>query len=336
MFKSPLITTVDTHTQGEPTRVVTGGVGHIPGADMPSKKKWFARHKDHIRRFLLWEPRGHQDMFGAIVTDPATPGAEVGLLFMDGGGYLDMCGHGCMGSVVALIETGVVPIPDQEESIRSIILDTPSGQIQVKAHFSQGQCAQVSLLMPPAFWHSTTTVQLGENSIPVDIAYGGNFFGLVDVESSNVHLDGRNVDELKKVALALRQELNRRLTLVHPVSGDKAEVALIELYQEGQPTKNVVIFGSGQVDRSPCGTGTCAKMAMLHKYGKLECGHTYIQQGILGTQFTGCIIQNTTYGSWPAVIPEVSGKAFVTGFHHFVAQPQDPFEFGFQLCQRPR
>ena len=312
--------------------MVTGGLGPVPGSDMPSKKKWFAQHKDHIRRFLLWEPRGHQDMFGAIVTEPTSPEADVGLLFMDSGGYLDMCGHGCMGSVVALIETGVIPIAEQEaQTVRSITLDTPSGKVEARAAMIDGRCEQVTIVMPPAFWHSAASMPLGERSIPVDIVYGGNFFGLVEARSLGIRLGESNLDELKKVALVLRRELNRRLRITHPLTGDKAEVALIEFYEQGQPAKNTVIFGSGQVDRSPCGTGTCAKMALLHKRGKLGCGQDYIQEGVLGTQFTGRIVRETTWVASPAILSEVTGQAFVTGFHQFIAQPQDPFEFGFQL-----
>lgn len=332
MFKSPFITTVDTHTQGEPTRVVTGGVGPIPGSDMSAKKKWFAENRDHIRRFLLWEPRGHQDMFGVIVTEPTSPEAEAGLLFMDSGGYLDMCGHGCMGALVALIETGGIPIDDwDKDSIRSITVDTPSGQIQVEAAIAHGCCEQVTLLMPVSFWHSKVSISLEGRTVPVNIVYAGNFFGLVDAREAELPLDQSKVEDLKKAALTLREEINRRFQFAYPVTGDKAEVALIEFYEQGQPARNVVIFGSGQVDRSPCGTGTCAKMAFLHKHGKLGPDQDYIHQGILGTQFTGRIVREATCGNWPGILPKVSGKAFVTGFHSFLAQPRDPFEFGFQL-----
>ncbi|MFO7875850.1 MAG: proline racemase family protein [Desulfovermiculus sp.] len=332
MFTSLLITTVDTHTQGEPTRVVTSGIGPIPGSSMYARKKWLARNKDHIRRFLLWEPRGHQDMFGAIVTDPISPEADIGLLFMDSGGYLDMCGHGCMGSIAALIGTGAIPVDAQaDKSEKHITVDTPSGLIKARALISRGLLEQVRVYPQPAFWHSAVDTSLAGHTIPVDIAYGGNFFGLVDAKQAGLRLEMDNLVQLKKAALALRHELNQHTRLMHPISNDPSQVALIEFYEEGQPAKNVVIFGSGQVDRSPCGTGTCAKMALLHKKGQLECGQSYIQQGILGTQFTGSIVQETTFGAMPAIMPEVTGKAFITGFHHFVAQPEDPFEFGFQL-----
>ena len=274
-------------------------------------------------------------MFGAIVTQPTSPEADIGLLFMDGGGYLDMCGHGCMGAVVALIETGAIGAHEQDKETRqSITVDTPSGMVEVEAEMINGRCEQVSIGMPTAFWHSAQTVYLNGMPVPVDIAYGGNFFGLVDAGAVGLHINTMNLDRLKKMALDLRDELNTGVKVVHPLSGEMAAVALIEFYEEGQPAKNTVIFGAGQVDRSPCGTGTCAKMAMLYNYGKLDCGQEYVQQGVLGTQFTGKILRETAYGSMPAVMPQVTGKAFVTGFHHFVAQPHDPFPIGFQLATK--
>jgi proline racemase/trans-L-3-hydroxyproline dehydratase len=189
----------------------------------------------------------------------------------------------------------------------------------------------VSIYPQPAFWHSAVEASLAGQTIPVDIAYGGNFFGLVDAKQAGLRLEADNLGQLKKAALALRQKINQHTRLVHPFSNEPSQVALIEFYEEGQPAKNVVIFGSGQVDRSPCGTGTCAKMALLYQKGELGCGQSYIQRGILGTEFTGSIVQETTCGSMPAIMPEVTGKAFITGFHHFVAQPEDPFEFGFQV-----
>lgn len=312
--------------------MVTGGLGPLPGSTMTCKKQWIAQNKDHIRKFLLWEPRGHQDMFGAIVTDSTSADADIGLVFMDSGGYLDMCGHGCMGSVAVLIETGIIPIDDHNEHPeRHITVDTPSGLVQVKALISQNSCEQVTLRTQPAFWHSELEIPLEGKNVPVDIVYGGNFFGMVDSKSAGLRLDVDHLGRLKKVAHALREKLNQCVQLVHPLTWDPAQVELIEFYRESNPAKNVVLFGSSQVDRSPCGTGTCAKMALLHKYGKLCCGQSYIQQGILGTEFTGSIVQETTFDSMPAIVPEVTGRAFITGFHHFVAQPDDPFEFGFQL-----
>ncbi|MFW6054969.1 MAG: proline racemase family protein [Thermodesulfobacteriota bacterium] len=329
---SNCITTIDTHTMGEPTRVVTAGIGPVPGRDMAAKKKWFLEHKDHIRRLLLWEPRGHRDMFGAVLTEPTRAEADIGVLFMDSGGCLDMCGHGSMGAVAALLEAGIIPRPEAPEPVdRNIVLDTPAGLIPARARIQQGRCRRVTIRNQPAFWYDSVQIPLHGRELPVDIVYGGNFFGLVDIESLGLDLESADLNRLTALALELRGRLNRELRIIHPASGKRGEVALIEFYQAGRPPKNVVIFGSGQVDRSPCGTGTCAKMALLHKKGRLAPGRDYIQQGILGTRFSGSIVREIQVASRPAIIPEISGQAFITGYHRFVIDPDDPFQSGFLL-----
>lgn len=335
MHLSNWITTIDTHTLGEPTRVVTAGLGPVPGPDMVSKKSWFLENRDHIRRALLWEPRGHQDMFGAVVTEPTIPEADIGVFFMDGGGYLDMCGHGSIGTVTALLETGIIPGGDLAGPFeKSLCLDTPAGLIESRAQIHNGRCRGVTIRNQPAFWHSTARVLHQGKELSVDVVYGGNFFGLVDAADLDLELTPKNLPTLTNTALCLRDRLNSSLRLYHPGTGARSQVCLIEFYAEQQPPKNVVIFGSGQIDRSPCGTGTCAKMALLHKRGELLPGQDYTQQGILGTKFQGTIVAETGLNSRKAIVPEISGQACITGFHQFVIDPEDPFRHGFQL-QRP-
>ena len=332
MHFTSLITTIDTHTMGEPTRVVTAGLGPIPGRDMVSKKNWFLENTDHIRRALIWEPRGHQDMFGAVITEPSSPDADIGVFFMDSGGYLDMCGHGSIGVVTAVLESGIIALsnpPDTKE--KNITLDTPAGLIEARAHLRDGRCEWVSIRNQPAFWHSQVRLPISGTELSVDVVYGGNFFGLVNAADLGMELEPENLPALTSMALMLRTTLNSRLQLRHPLTGDKAEVALIEFYAEQQPPKNVVIFGSGQIDRSPCGTGTCAKMALLHKNEKLLAGQRYTQQSILKTEFYGTIVETTQVDSRPAIVPEITGQAFITGFHQFVIDPEDPFSHGFEL-----
>lgn len=326
------ITSIDTHTMGEPTRVVSAGLGPIPGRDMAAKKNWFMENKDPVRRTLLWEPRGHRDMFGAILTEPTTPGADIGVLFMDGGGYLDMCGHGSIGVVTAVLESGIIALPDAPDPFETkIAFDTPAGLIEAKTQIRDGRCQWVTIRNQPAFWHSDMRVPVQGREVSVDVVYGGNYFGLVNAADLGLDLVPENLPALTGTALALRETLNSRLRLKHPGTMAESEVALIEFYAEQDPPKNVVIFGSGQIDRSPCGTGTCAKMALLHHKGKLPPGRPYTQQSILETEFYGTIVETTQVDSRPAIVPEITGQAFITGFHQFVIDPEDPFPHGFQL-----
>lgn len=327
-----MISTVDTHTQGEPTRIILSGTGFIPGSSMLEKKQWMSDHRDSLRQMLMHEPRGHQDMFGAVITEPCHPEAQAGVVFMDGEGYLDMCGHGSMGVVTALLETGMVTVNQGQQEV-SIQLDTPAGMIHGKAALNeQGQVLHVTIRNQPAYWVTKIHVDvppLGE--IPVNIAYGGNYFALVDVEHLNLTVEPRHLDELKKLGIAIREAVNQEVHITHPATGLAATVALTEIYQNTNPARNVVIFGVGQIDRSPCGTGTSAKMAFLHHSEKLAVGETYPYQSVFGTEFLGKIIQETQIGDTRGVIPEITGNAYVTGFHQFIADPNDPYQYGFNV-----
>lgn len=327
-----MITTVDTHTQGEPTRIVTAGMGPIPGSDMMKKKQWVAMHRDHLRKMLMWEPRGHQDMFGALITEPCNPEAHAGVIFMDSGGYLDMCGHGSMGVITALLETGMVAVePDSKEA--SVLLDTPAGLIHGKAALDdQGRVRRVTIQNQPAFWVTEIHVDVDPfKNIPVNIAYGGNYFALVNVADFNLTVTLQHMEELKKLGMAVRAEVNRKCHITHPATGLPGTVALTEIYENTEPARNVVIFGTGQIDRSPCGTGTSAKMAFLHFKGRLAEGEAYPYRSIFGTEFIGKIIRETRIGKTTGVVPEITGNAYITGFHQFIADPDDTYKYGFKM-----
>lgn len=325
------ITTVDTHTMGEPTRVVTSGIAHIPGKQMVDKKNWLAENKDHIRQMLMLEPRGHQDMFGAILTEPVTKEARAGVIFMDSGGYLDMCGHGSMGAVVVLLETGMLSLaPDGQNRTQTLALDTPAGLIHARAVMANGRVSQVTIQNRASFFCESMEIQLDSGGpVPVDIAYGGNYFALVNADHLNLPVIPAHIDALKKVGLAIRTAVNQQFSFSHPVSGLPATVALTEIYENTDPPRNIVVFGTGQVDRSPCGTGTSAKMAFLHHKGRLKPGESYAYQSVFGTQFTGKIVEQTMVGNLTAIVPEITGNAWITGFHQFVVDETDPYKYGF-------
>ncbi len=327
------ITTVDTHTMGEPTRVVTAGIAHIPGKQMADKKNWLSEHLDPIRRMLMLEPRGHQDMFGAILTEPVTDGADAGVIFMDSGGYLDMCGHGSMGAVVVLLETGMLSRESHEtDHIRTLALDTPAGLIHARAVMENSRVHQVTIQNRESFFCESMDIHLDTiGRVPVDIAYGGNYFALVNADHLNLAVTPVHIDDLKKQGLAIRTAVNQQFSFSHPGSGVPATVALTEIYENTDPPRNIVVFGNGQVDRSPCGTGTCAKMAFLHHKGRLKPGAPYAYQSVFGTEFIGEIVEETAIGDRPAIVPEITGKAWITGFHQFVVDDTDPYGYGFTL-----
>jgi len=329
---SRMITTVDSHTAGEPTRIVTGGIPHIPGETMGAKKKWLQENLDYLRKTLMWEPRGHQDMFGAVLTAPASADADIGVIFMDSGGYLDMCGHGSIGTVTALVDTGMVTIPQQANNESYLVLDTPAGKVKAKIQTENSKVKAVTIRNVPAFLYKTVLLKVsGIGEITVHISYGGNFFALVKASDLQIPLLPENIKHLQNRGVEIRDAINRQHVIIHPATGKKAEVDLVEIYEDGVPPKNVVVFGAGQVDRSPCGTGTCAKMAMLHEKGRLELHQPYVYSSLFGTTFTGRLVEESTAGELRAVIPEIEGRAFITGIHQFVIDREDPLGHGFSF-----
>ncbi|MCA1786427.1 MAG: proline racemase family protein [Desulfobacteraceae bacterium] len=329
------ITTVDTHTMGEPTRVVTSGIAHIPGKKMLDKKNWLSANLDHIRRMLMLEPRGHQDMFGAILTEPVSDTAHAGVIFMDSGGYLDMCGHGSMGAVTVLLETGMLHLNEADQNgVQTLFLDTPAGLIHARAVMEDGRVSQVTIQNRASFFCESITISLAPiGSILVDIAYGGNYFALVDAALLGLSVTPDNLDALKTLGLAIRKAVNEQFSTAHPGTGIPGKVALTEIYEHTTPPRNIVVFGSGQIDRSPCGTGTSAKMAFLHHKGLLKPGEPYVYRSVFGTEFTGKIIEQTRLGDIPAIVPEITGSAFITGFHQFVVDDTDPYKYGFNIYE---
>jgi proline racemase/trans-L-3-hydroxyproline dehydratase len=326
---SNMITTVDSHTEGEPTRVVTGGVPHVPGKTMSEKKEWLKNNLDHLRRMLMWEPRGHRDMFGSIITSPVSSRAHVGVIFMDSEGYLDMCGHGSMGTVKVLLETGMIPM-ELRDGLCGVVLDTPAGEVEAGAVIKDQKVERVTIRNVPSFWYDRLSIPLPDmGEITVNIAYGGNYFALVHARELNIDLEPEAMDRIKATALLIRDKVNKAITIEHPLTGKKGRVDLVEIYSEEPEPRNVVVFGSGQVDRSPCGTGTCAKMALLYEQNRLAPGELYPYKSLFGTRFHGRIVGETLVGNQRAIIPEITGKAYITGIHQFIADRKDPFKDGF-------
>lgn len=326
--------TVDTHTMGEPTRIIIEGLPFIPGNNMMDKKNYLVKHFDYIRTMAMHEPRGHKDMFGAVLMKPTKKEADIGVIFMDSGGYLNMCGHGSIGVSTILVNEGYVKV---EEPVTTITLDTPAGLVKAKVEVENKKAIGVSIENVPAFLYKenikVNLPKLGE--IPVDISFGGSFFALVDSKDLNLKVSLKNIEKLTELALIIREEINKKVKISHPNNPDINKVDLVEIYDEPSNNKanlkNVVIFGNGQFDRSPCGTGTSAKMAYLYRKGKLQRNEIFVYESITGTMFKGRVLREEKIGKYEGIIPEIKGRAFITGFSSLVAEAEDPFKHGLIL-----
>ena len=329
------LSTIETHTAGEPTRVVVGGMPEIRGRTMAEKKEDLRNRLDHLRCAVMHEPRGHADMFGSVLLPPADERADVGVVFMDGGGYLNMCGHGTIGTVTAALQSGMVAA---REPLTQVALDTPAGLVRTEALVEGGAVARVSFVNVPAFvYRRDVRIDLDGRPVVCDISFGGSFFAIVHASQLGVRVHPDDLPALTAAALRLRERINEEVQVRHPELAHITSVDLVEVYQAsptpGVDWRNVVVFGSGQVDRSPCGTGTCARIALLHAQGELAVGQELVQESLIGTHLRGRIVETTTVGDCPAVIPRITGSAYVTGYSRLVLDSRDPVRHGFVLGQ---
>ena len=329
-----MIVAVDSHTMGEPTRIVIGGIPAIKGETMAEKKNYLEENMDDIRTALMLEPRGHDDMFGSIMTQPTHKDADLGIIFMDGGGYLNMCGHGTIGAVTVAIEMGMVPVI---EPITEVVLETPAGLVRARAKVSNNIVEEVSFENVPSFLYKKDVKlhlpNIGE--VSVDIAFGGSFFAIINAAELKLKVNKENTSSLINLGLAIREKLNNEIKVVHPEKDHIRTIDLVEIYDKpSHPSadfKNAVIFGNGQIDRSPCGTGTCAKMATLYSKGFLQLNTPFVYESIIGTLFKGRLLREVKVGEYDAVVPEITGKAFITGVQQFMIDPRDPLKHGFSI-----
>lgn len=325
---------VDSHTMGEPTRIIVGGLPVIPGNTMPEKKEYLEKNMDYVRTITMNEPRGHNDMFGSIITPPTLPEADLGIIFMDGGGYLNMCGHGTIGAATVAVETGMVEVT---EPYTEIVLEAPAGLVRAQVKVEDGVAKEVSFKNVPSFLYKRDeSVELpGVGKVTFDIAFGGSFFAIVKDSEMKLEIETKNINEITEKALELRDIINKEVKVQHPTQPHIKTVDLIEIYGEAKSEdanyQNIVIFGAGQADRSPCGTGTSAKMATLFAKGELAMDEEFVYESIINTKFRGKVLEETKVGELDAVIPQVSGAAFITGFNHLVVDEEDPVKHGFLL-----
>ncbi|MBO8192314.1 proline racemase family protein [Streptomyces oryzae] len=327
------LSAVDSHTEGMPTRVVTGGVPPIPGATMAERRRYAVEHLDELRRFLVDEPRGHPAMSGALLQPPTRQDADWGVVYVEVSGFLPMCGHGTIGVATVLVETGMVEVTEPETTVR---LDTPAGLVEARVTVRDGVAEKVTLRNVDAFaLELDATVQVpGLGEVGYDMAYGGNFYAVVELDRLGLPFDRARKDDILAAGLAIMDAVNEQNRPAHPADpaiGGCKHVQFVAPGSNGRHSRNAMAIHPGWFDRSPCGTGTCARMAQLHARGELPLRTEFVNESFIGTRFTGRLLETTEVGGLPAVVPEFSGRAWITGTATYMLDPQDPFPHGFVL-----
>jgi len=319
---------IDSHAAGMGARVVVGGLPQLQGGTMREKKNWFKENYDHLRRAVVCEPRGHNSLVGAVLTEPCKPEADFGLFYIEPPGYIDMCGHGTIATSTVLVNTGLVEV---REPVTQITYDTPAGLVRASVEVSGGKAKSVSIVNVPAYvFKLGLTTEFRGKTIHYDLAFGGNSFAMIPVEQLGIKIGPETIDELMELQLKLMPQIRREVADEHPELGLKF-VEGCEFYGEsptpGCDARNVV-FSGRLVDRSPCGTGTSAKLGLLFTEGKLNVGEKYVNESFIGSTFTGEIIDTVQVDGRVAVIPKISGSAYITGSSTLLLDPDDPFKYG--------
>lgn len=326
--------TIETHTLGHPTRNVVSGFRHIPGNTMIEKFTYMKENQDWFRKILAYEPRGSEIMSCTLITEPCTPGTDVGVLYFEASCWLPMCGHDTMGVTVALIEAGLVPVT---EPVTRIKLDTPAGVVAVEAIVKDGVVEEVSFINAPALvLNRNVEVDTREfGRLTLDISWGGNVYAILSAEKAGLTVAPHNSSKLTYAAQSIATDINAQIRIRHPELSFADKVTHVEFSEpakgENADIRNCVIALPKVVDRSPCGTGTSAKAALLHAEGKLKVGQSFHHESIIGSVFKCEIIEETSVGGVPAIIPKVTGNACVMGFATWILDPKDPFPEGFLL-----
>lgn len=341
-----VIHAVDAHAAGEPGRVIVGGIVDVPGSTTYERMAWLRDNRDELRRVMLREPRGYPAANCNLVLPPTSPGADAAYVIMEQVEYPGMSGTNTMCVVTVLLETGMLPMV---EPVTELSLETPAGHIRVRADCEGGKVRAVTFRNVPAFaTHLDTPIEVPElGTVTVDVAYGGMFYVIADAEPYGLRLtpdEGRDIVRISEMIKAAAAE---QLPVSHPDQPGFTGITIAELtgsaHDPANSARNVVTVSTGKldwskpstwtgaIDRSPCGTGTCARMAVLHAKGRLGLDEDFRHEGILGTVFTGRLVEETTVGGRTAVVPTLSGTAWITGFAQYVVDPSDPFPEGFTV-----
>ncbi len=353
-----ILRTIDAHAAGEPLRLIVGGFPPPRGKTMAERREWVKRHADHIRRALMLEPRGHADMYGAVLTEPVAPGSHAGVLFMHNEGYSTMCGHGIIAATTIALERGLLVVSGSE-----IVYDTPAGPVRARATREAShrrptgdsdvwsarggevprelknagpRVSSVAFVNVPSFvLHPGIDVAIGGRRVRADVAFGGAFYAIVDAEAVGVPIDREHLPELRRAGMQIARAVEAAHTVAHPLDaalrGVYGTIFTGPPHGGGADLRNVTIFADAEVDRSPCGTGTAAVMAVLDAMGLLGADRPFVHESLIGTRFTGRLAGRTQVGDCPAIVPEIEGSAWITGEHTFFVADEDPLREGFRL-----
>ena len=328
------IVTIDVHTEGEPLRVIKSGFPDLIGETILARRRYAKENLDNLRTALMWEPRGHADMYGCILTPPVTPEADLGVLFMHNEGFSTMCGHGIIGIATVVLETGILPIREPEATVK---IDTPAGLVNAQAKVANNRVQSVSFHNVPSFVSAMNkAVHVpGLGKVTYDIAFGGAFYAYVRADDIGLACTQDSYRTLIEKGMAIKRAVMESFPVVHPFEEDLnflyGTIFVAPPLAEEADSRNVCIFAEGELDRSPTGTGVSGHLALLHARGEIALNQPIVIESIIGTRFTGQIIETTTFGPHSAVIPEVEGSAYITGRHEFLIDPEDPLRNGFIL-----
>ena len=328
------ITAIDAHTAGEPFRVITGGLPDLPGDTILARRRHMQDHLDHLRKALMWEPRGHADMYGGIVTAPVTPGADFGILFLHNEGYSTMCGHGIIAIVKVALETGLVAQKTPETTIR---IDSPAGLVTAHARIAEEKIQSIYFENVPSFVLALDEVieVPGIGQVQYDIAFGGAFYVYVQAASIGLTCTPKDFTALIQKGMAIKRTIMETREIRHPFEEDLSflygTIFIGPPESKSTHSRNVCIFAEGEVDRSPTGTGVSGRLAIHHARQEVGLNEPITIESIIGTRFSGKIIQETTFGPYAAIIPQIEGSAYITGRHEFLIDPADPLKEGFIL-----
>lgn len=328
------IKTIDAHAAGEPLRIIISGYPELPGDTILARRKYAMENLDSIRTALMWEPRGHADMYGCVITPAVTPDADFGVLFLHNEGYSSMCGHGIIAVTKVVLETGMLPLRELETTVR---IDTPSGPVTSHARIKGGHVDSVYFHNVPSFVVALDeTIEVPElGKVRYDLAFGGAFYAYVNAEDVGLTCTPENHSLLIEKGMRIKRAIMESRPVHHPFEKDLdflyGTIFIGPPVDESSHSRNICIFAEGEVDRSPTGTGISGRMAIHYARGEVKIGETIVIESIIGSTFTGRVVREADYGHYNAIIPEVEGRAYINGRHEFLIDPDDSLGKGFIL-----
>ena len=321
-----VVSTVDYHTAGEPFRIVSGGVPALIGRTILEKRRYALQHLDHIRQLLVFEPRGHADMYGGFVTEPEDEGAQLGVVFFHNAGYSTACGHGTIALVTWAIDAGIIPATDH---ITDVVVDVPSGRLPTVATIEAGRVRSVRFRNVPSFvLVDRLPITIAGQKVDVAVSYGGAFYAIVPAALFEIPIEPAFVSRFVELGREIKAAIEAERQIVHPLEPQLEGMYGVMFTADH---RNVTVFADGEVDRSPCGSGTSARLALLDRQGELSRGKTLMHESIIGGRFASRVVGETRVGDYPAVVTEVEGSAHLTGYHQFVLASDDPIGTGFLI-----